>query len=135
MVKKGIIRKIIEDKALVEIIDDTEHCDFNCEGCGQKNRLFLADTAISVKENDVVEIYVENYKFFISTFITFIMPLILLILGLFLGRGSEIKSLLFGGIFVAFALIFAYIFDKHFKAKVTIAKVLFEGGNLWVKIF
>jgi len=135
MVKKAIIRKIIEDKALVEIIEDAEHCDFNCEGCEQKNKLLLADATIPVKENDVVEIFVENYKFFISTFVTFILPLILFILGLFLGRGNEIKSLLFGGIFVAFALIFAYIFDKHFKAKVTIERVLFEGGNLWVKIF
>jgi len=128
MTKQAIIRKIIIDKALVEIIEDAEKCNFKCEGCELKNKLLLSDLNIPVKENDVVEIYIENYKLFISTFVTFILPLILLIFGLFLGRGNEIKSLLFGGIFVAIALIFAYIFDKYFKAKVTITKVMFEGG-------
>lgn len=129
MTKKGIVKKVIGEEILVEILEDETHCDYQCEGCNKKNKLFLADTTIPVKENDVVELFIENYKFLICTFVTFILPLILFMVGIFLGRGNEIKGLLLGGIFVAFALIFAYIFDKHFKAKVIISKVFFEGGK------
>lgn len=48
----------------------------------------------------------------------------MLLIGIWLGRESEIKSLILGGILFAFSLIFAYIFDKSFKAKVKIMKVI-----------
>jgi len=125
MVKKGIVRKVIADKILVEIINDTTQCNYKCDDCKLKDKLFLVETPIPVRENDVVELFVENYKLFMSIFVTFILPLILFIIGIFLGKENEIKGLLIGGIFVAFALIFAYIFDKHFKARIIVSKVLF----------
>lgn len=126
MVKKGIVKKIIDDKILVEVLTDEElrSCNSNCESCKFKDKLFLVDAFVPVKENDVVEIYIENWKFFISTFVTFVLPLILFITGIFLGRGNELIGLLYGGIFVAISLFFAYIFDKHYNARVIITKVI-----------
>lgn len=126
MVKKGIVRKVIDDKALVEVVgeEDLKTCDFNCEGCKFKNKVLLVDASISVSENDIVELFIENGKLFVSTFITFVLPLLSFMLGIFLGGKNELRSLLLGGIFVAIALIFAYIFDKHFNVRIIIKRVI-----------
>jgi len=133
MTNRGIVRQLVNEKeALVELTgkDKAEKIDCHtsscesCESCGKKNKFLLADFTEKVQVGDVVIIYTETYKYNLAVFVTFILPLIMLFIGIAIGRGNEMKSLIWGGILFAFSLIFAYIFDKSFKAKVIISKVI-----------
>lgn len=133
MTNRGIVRQLVSDKeALVELIGKekiekmdchTSSCE-SCETCGKKNKFLLADYSEIVFVGDVVEIYTETSKYNVAVFVTFILPLIMLFIGIALGKGNETKSLIWGLILFAFSLIFAYIFDKSFKAKVIVSKVI-----------
>ena len=137
MTKLGMIRKFVTDQSvLVEVVDEEKiessackpsSCS-SCESCGKK-KYVLADIPESFIREDLevgkwVEVFSDTSKYTIAVFVTFILPMIMLFIGIWLGNGSEKKSLLFGGILFAFSLIFAYIFDKSFKAKVKITKVI-----------
>jgi positive regulator of sigma E activity len=136
MTKIGIIRQVIEKQVLVEVVDEDKlessackpsSCS-SCESCGKK-RFVLADFPELPLEKELtpglwVEVFSDATKYNIAVVVTFILPIVMLLLGIWIGNGNEIKSLLLGGLLFAFSLIFAYIFDKSFKAKVKITKVI-----------
>jgi positive regulator of sigma E activity len=136
MTKIGIIRQVIEKQVLVEIVDESKlessackpsSCSA-CESCG-KQKFVLADFPDSTLEKELVpglwvEVFSDASKYTIAVGVTFILPIVMLLFGIWLGNGNEIRSLILGGLLFAFSLIFAYIFDKSFKAKVKITKVI-----------
>jgi positive regulator of sigma E activity len=136
MTKMGIIRSFVDGQVLVEVVDEEKlessackpsSCG-SCESCG-KQKVDLADLPDSDLKNELkqglwVEVLADNTKYTIAVLVTFVLPIIMLLIGIWLGQGNEIKSLLLGGLLFAFSLIFAYIFDKSFKAKVKITKVI-----------
>lgn len=133
----GIIRSFVaEQGVLVEVVDEEKFesstckpssCS-TCESCGKK-KYVLADYPDLILKEELklgqwVEVFSDTSKYTIAVVVTFILPVVMLLIGIWLGRESEIKSLILGGILFAFSLIFAYIFDKSFKAKVKIMKVI-----------
>lgn len=137
MNKIGIVRNSLSGQGvLVEIVDEEKlessackpsSCT-TCESCGKK-KFVVADIPIDLSDKPLqvgqwVEVYTATSQYTIAVIVTFILPLILLFFGIWLGRGDEKKSLLFGLLLFAFSLFFAYIFDKSFKAKVIITKVI-----------
>lgn len=140
MIKNGVVRSFVEEQVLVEIVDEDKlgsssckpsSCS-TCESCGNK-KYVLAELPDSIGKEDIhpgiwVEVFSDNIKYSIAVTITFILPIIMLLFGIWLGTRvgmkNEIMSLILGGILFAFSLIFAYIFDKSFKAKVKITKVI-----------
>lgn len=136
MTKIGIIRSFMEEQVLVEIVDEDKlgsstckpsTCS-SCDACGKK-KFVLADFPdkslnFDCKQGQWVEVVADNAKYTLAVLITFVLPLVMLFIGIGLGGGNEVKSLILGGLLFAFSLIFAYIFDKSFKAKVKITKVI-----------
>jgi positive regulator of sigma E activity len=136
MTKIGIIRSFMDEQVLVEIVDEEKlgssackpsSCS-SCDVCGKK-KFVLADPPdialnLDLKPGQWVEVIADNVKYTLAVLITFVLPLIMLFIGIGLGGGNEVKSLILGGLLFAFSLIFAYIFDKSFKAKVKITKVI-----------
>lgn len=140
MTKNGVVRSFVENQVLVEIVDEeklsSHSCNPNtcstCESCGKK-KFVIADLPEALPKENIqigmwVEVLADNIKYSIAVLITFVLPLIMLFVGFYIGmrlnKGSETKGLLVGGILLAFSLIFAYIFDKSFKASVKITKVM-----------
>jgi len=127
LIKKAKVIRIIEKQAIVEILNDIDaetDCSHDCSECKNKNNQFLVDVNMEINEKDIVELYINGYKMFISILLTFILPLLLFTLGLMIGGINNIKGIIFGLLFVAISLIFTYIFDKYFSAKVYISKIL-----------
>lgn len=136
MTKIGLIRSFVDGKVLVEIVDEEKiesstckpsSCS-SCESCGKK-RFVLADMPDSSFQKKLelgqwVEVLGDNIKYTVAVLVTFVLPMIMLFIGISLGHGNETKSLILGLLFLAFSLIFAYIYDKSFKAKVKITKVI-----------
>ena len=127
MIKKAKVIRIIDKQAIVEILNDIDfesECNNNCSECKNKKNQFLADIKTETNEGDIVELYINGYKMFISIILTFLLPLALFVLGLVIGGINNIKGVIFGLLFVAISLIFTYIFDKYFSAKVYISRIL-----------
>jgi positive regulator of sigma E activity len=137
MTKLGIIRSFVADQGiLVEVVDEEKiessackpsSCS-SCESCGKK-KFVLADYPDQIPRENLlvgkwVEVYSDATHYTVAVIVTFILPIIMLLIGIWLGNGNEIKSLILGSILFAFSLIFAYIFDKSFKAKVKVTKMI-----------
>ena len=127
MIKKAKVIRIIDKQAIVEILNDIDfenECNNDCSGCKNKKNQLLVDIKTETNEGDIVELYIDGYKMSISILLTFILPLVLFALGLIIGGINNIKGVIYGLLFVAISLIFTYIFDKYFSAKVYISRIL-----------
>ncbi len=135
MVKKGIVKKLIGNQAWVQVINEkkdepeiqSSSCTCSsCAGCHTQKDFFLVDLNCSVQLEEVIELHFESYRLFILAFVTFILPLIALISSLWISR-NMLNSLHKWGLvlsFLAISLLFTYIFDKFYKARVRVVKVL-----------
>lgn len=139
MERIAIVRKVIEaggGKALVEFLQENdpsgscapEQCS-TCSQCSKQSKFMLTDAGIPVESGDTVVVYYPTYRYYLAMAITFLLPVIMLFFGIYLGYGDEKKSLLFGGLFFAFSLLLAYIVDKKIRVKVVITRILERHSN------
>lgn len=139
MERIAIVRKLIEaenGKVLVEFLQENgmvntcapEQCS-TCSQCSKQSKFMLTDAGLSVGLGDKVVVYFPTYRYYLAIGITFVLPIILLFLGIYLGFGNEKKSLIFGGLFFAFSWLLAYIVDKKIKVKVMITRILERQSN------
>ncbi len=88
MQEKGIITSIgPNDKAMVKLVRDKK-----CQGChacdlfGDGSASISAVNGIDAKPGDVVEVNIGSDKVLFSSFIVFLLPILLIIVGYFLGH-------------------------------------------------
>jgi positive regulator of sigma E activity len=135
MMRQGLVKKMLADKAWVEILKDTppdelsQHSSCSCSSCAgchtQANHV-LVDLDIEVQPGDRVELHLETWKLILTASISFLLPVLSLIMALWISRDYEIAFQKWALVlsFLAFSFLIAYIFDKLNKAKVKLVKVL-----------
>ncbi len=117
-IEKGKITRIIQGKAtiLMEASSECKTCGARhaCVSFGGENarhiEIPISDNPQNLKEGDIVAIRFEPHTRIFSAFLVFIVPIILLIAGYYVGINvfaSEGKAILtgFGGLVLAFVLI------------------------------
>ncbi|MBD3378125.1 hypothetical protein GF406_24055 [candidate division KSB1 bacterium] len=87
MQEKGIITSVgPNDKAMVKLVRDKK-----CQGChacdlfGDGSASIRAVNGIDAKPGDVVEVNIGSDKVLFSSFIVFLLPILLMIVGYFIG--------------------------------------------------
>ena len=139
MERIAIVRKVIEasgGKTLVEFLQENdpsgscapEKCS-TCSQCSKQSNFMLTDSGIPVEMGDTVVVYYPTYRYYLAMMITFLLPVLMLFIGIYLGHGDEKKSLIFGGLFFAFSLLLAYIVDKKIRVRVVITRILERHSN------
>lgn len=134
MERIAIVRKLIDEKqgkVLVEFLQENElsntcapdQCS-SCSQCSKQSKFMLTDAGLPVALGDKVVVYFPTYRYFLAISLTFILPIVLLLFGIYLGHGNEKLSFIYGGLFFAFSLLLAYIVDKKIKVRVIITRIL-----------
>lgn len=128
----GIVRRISENNAEVEVrrISGCGGSCGSCGGCEVKSVTVLLKNNIGAREGDVVEIKAAPKKLLKYTLIAYIVPLMMLILGIALGvnyfrsRGLhnyEMYGLGVGMVFLAVSYLIIKAFDKSIGKKDEVA--------------
>jgi positive regulator of sigma E activity len=141
MERNAVVRKLLEyadgkRNAMVEFLSENDpngacspsQCA-TCSECSKQSKFLLVESNLPIEEGDTVVVFFPTYRYYAAIAITFVLPIILLFVGIYLGHGDEKKSLIFGGLFFAFSLLLAYIVDKKVKVKTVITRILERHSN------
>ncbi len=133
MYRKAIVRRIAGKSGWVALVDDNDITTLDCSSGNQcsnchmdckKPSLVFVDDVNNASVGDMVELHIKNSSFLVATTVSLIFPLVMLVLGILLGQGIPSRQLLFGGIFLAIAVVFAIYWDKHFKASIRVSQII-----------
>ena len=130
----GKVIKIDKNKATV-LIENPQSCD-SCEFANfcridKKGREIICWNHKGAKKGDIVQLYTSSKNFFIATALNFILPLLILIAGVILGKKifkTDLAGFAAGmGITAIYFIVFLFV-DKQTLKKGTllpeIAKVI-----------
>jgi len=125
----GIVRKIRENNALVEI-RRISGCGGNCgccaASCDVKSVTVYLKNNIGAKEGDLVEIKASTKKVLKYTFIAYMIPFIMLIVGIVLGvnyfqsvglENYEIYGFGVGMLLLAISYLIIKLIDRYLNKK------------------
>ena len=128
MEEEGIIREVLEDYSLVEIVPST-----SCKHCGasvichpiENKRLLKVNNLINAKTGDKVKVSIEGKMFLKAAFVTYIFPLIILLISMLLSGkiavllelNNKIEIFQIGGAIVGlfFGLIIVKIINSYIE--------------------
>ena len=67
---------------------------------------------------------IENKKIIIAVVVSLLFPLFMLLIGIIIGNGNITKQAIYGGVLFIIAVFCAYRFDKRFKAKIKVTRIV-----------
>lgn len=124
MIKTGYVESVSQNNAQIRIKRDSacgDNCG-NCSGCNSIVTVF-AQNNINVKKGDLVEIEMPSNSVLGAAFITYIIPLVILIIGYIVGScifKTEIGEILTAAAFFAVSIVGVVIYSRIHKEKYTI---------------
>ena len=114
----GIVREVVGDKAKVEIARTTscgEKCASCKAGCSGTGITVQLENRLNARAGDVVRIQAQGGSIVLSAAFTYLLPLVMLVLGMVYG-GAYLQSLypgmgadVAGLVFAVFALVLYYL--------------------------
>lgn len=131
MEQVGIIRKTTGNMAEVEVTRFSG-CGGNCKSCGGSCSVESATLVVTIKNNigaqvgDLVEIKAKPKKILKYTFIVFMIPFMMLLMGIFIGvkyfqaigkSNYEMLGIGVGMVFLALSFIIMRVVDNYIKKK------------------
>lgn len=129
MEQLGIVRKVNKNNALVEV-RRISGCGGNCAccaaGCDAKSITVYLRNNIGAKEGDLVEIKASSKKVLKYTFIAYMIPFIMLIVGIVLGvnyfqsvglENYEIYGFGVGMLLLAISYLIIKLIDRYLNKK------------------
>ena len=121
MQTKGTVTRIEGDKAII-IVDRPTMCGGSCAnctgGCKIENNTIEADNSLGAKVGECVIIETETKSVLFSAFLVYILPIVFLCAGYFVGEKSgfnEAKSMICGFVLFILAFIVLHFYDKKRK--------------------
>ncbi len=134
IIEKGVVLSQGDSRVEVKILPEGE-CDSACplkSACGKKVLVVNAENLVEAEQGDEVKIKIETSHFYKALFLIFILPLILIIGGYFLGS-SVFQSENIGYIFIALSLfiwlLVLRLTSKFFKPCYKVIEILRRGQN------
>jgi sigma-E factor negative regulatory protein RseC len=134
MQQKGRVISSDSDYALVQVMRETS-CGENCKSCGTNcasSVLISTSNSIDAKQGDFVDIYSDTSKILATIALAYIVPLIIVISGIFISKRfiayneiemlSDVIALVIGIILYAISLFLIHIFSKNKTIKYYISK-------------
>ncbi len=131
MEQVGIIRRTFGNQAEV-VVSRLSGCGGNCAGCAASCSSETATLTVVTKNNvgakagDLVEIKAKPQKILKYTFIVYMVPFIMLLIGIFLGinyfqsigsANYEMLGFGVGMLFLAISFVIIRLLDKYIKKK------------------
>jgi len=119
MKEKGILIKL-EEKSFAQVeLKPNDACK-KCGAClisGQGNPMLRAKNKVGAKVGNTVEVEVAPSKVILSSFLLFIMPVISLIFGYFIGNfiSSPNLGIIFAIAFIAIYFLVLGLYDKKLR--------------------
>ncbi|MDD4029002.1 MAG: SoxR reducing system RseC family protein [Caldisericia bacterium] len=133
MYRKAIVKRVTGKSGWVSLLDSNEQTTTACSSGNQcsschmdckKPNLVFVDEMLDAQEGDLVELYIQNGSFLFATMISLLFPLLMLVIGILLGRGVLYKQFIFGSAFFLIAVAIAYLLDKRFKASIQVSHII-----------
>ncbi len=126
LVEQGVVKEIKNNKAVVKV--ERSHVCKNCSQKGscklmlyesQDHMLIEVENSLNAKVGDRVELGISSSSFLKVVFLTYLLPVFLLIAGAYVGEGfgKEEGALIGAAISLTFWFIFLKRFEKSVKGK------------------
>lgn len=131
MEQVGVIKKTTGNMAVVEVIRFSG-CGGNCKSCGGSCSAESATLTVTIKndigakEGDLVEIKARPKKILKYTFIVYMIPFIMLLMGIFIGvnyfqsigkSNYEILGIGVGMVFLAASFVIMRVVDNYINRR------------------
>lgn len=123
MTELGVVESIRDRNAVVSVKRSTACGDscITCKAqCNVKGNKITVMNKLGAMPGDLVKIEMKTATVLKSAFMVYILPLLMLFLGYFLGEhktGNETKAVFLGLVFFAVTFVFLLIWDKINKNK------------------
>ncbi len=118
MQQTGVVTEVINNRIKIKILRPSA-CSGNCSECGacsSKNHLVEAENQVGAKIGDEVLLDMTSNKVINAAFLTYILPLLMLVLGYYIGivtRIGEGFSILMCFIFMVITFFILHLYDKR----------------------
>ena len=102
-----------------------------------KSDLVFVDDISSAQIGDKVELLIENNKIIIAFVVSLLFPVTMLVVGIIIGNSTFVSQMrffdnlsvvtrqaIFGGVLFIIAAFCAYKFDKKFRAKIKVTRIV-----------
>ncbi|MCK5847642.1 MAG: SoxR reducing system RseC family protein [Caldisericia bacterium] len=131
MFHEAVVKKVIGSGGWVVLTKgnngESENCGSQCNSCHsdcKNNDLVFVDDISFAQIGDTVELLIENTKIIIAVVVSLLFPVFMLVFGIILGNGDITKQAIYGGVLFLVAVVCAYSFDKKFKAKIKVIRIV-----------
>jgi positive regulator of sigma E activity len=140
MFHEAVVKKVIGSGGWVFLVDgnndQSKKCDSKCNSCHsdcQKTDLVFVDDISFAQIGDKVELLIENKKIITAIAVSLLFPVFMLVIGIIIGNSNNgnitkqaviIKQAIYGGVLFIIAVFCAYRFDKKFKAKIKVTRIV-----------
>lgn len=124
MLQTGIVQKLYQNTAQIKITRSSA-CGESCASCGLcpgKEMLVEADNAAGASAGDTVLLDMSDKKVLGAAFLVYIVPLIALVLGYFMGSAifkAETPAVLSALLLMAASFLMIMLIDKKVKHRFT----------------
>ncbi len=124
MYQSGIVQSVHNELAYVKI-KRSSSCGESCASCGLcpgRDVLVSAINSANAKQGDTVLIYMSDRKVLNAALLVYIIPIIMLIFGYFLGEcifKSEILGIASGFCLMVITFVIVFFTDKYLKKQYT----------------